>query len=120
MDHLNNREVGARGEVLAADFLRNNGFDLIERNYRYGNYGEIDIIARRNDLVIFAEVKNRRSQRHGGALYSISPRKKKSLKTAARAFIAARPEFNRPEITFRFDLISISDDAIEWIEDMFR
>jgi putative endonuclease len=116
----NNHEVGARGENLAADFLRSNDFQIIERNYRYGKYGEIDIIARKSGLIIFTEVKNRRSQRHGGALYSISSRKKKSLKSAARAFIAARPEFNRPDITFRFDLISVSEDAIDWIEDMFR
>lgn len=120
MGPVNNREMGARGEDLAAGFLRDRGFELIERNYRFGRYGEIDIIARRGDLVIFAEVKNRRSERHGGALYSISSRKKSSLKTAARAFIAERPDYNRPEITFRFDLVSISDDAVEWIEDMFR
>lgn len=120
MGSLNNRELGSRGEDLAADFLRNRGFECVERNYRFGRYGEIDIIARRGDLVVFAEVKNRRSQRHGGALYSISARKKRSLKTTARAFIAGRPDYDRPGITFRFDLIAISDDAVDWIEDMFR
>ena len=96
MDHLHNRELGAEGEERAADFLGKNSFSIIERNYRFGKYGEIDIIARQGDLVIFAEVKNRGTERYGGALYSISPRKKKSLKTAARAFIAAASGYNLP------------------------
>jgi len=119
-DGCHNRDFGTDGEDRAADFLEKNRFSILERNYRFGRYGEIDIIARREDLVIFAEVKNRGTERYGGALYSISARKKKSLKTTARAFLASSPEHDRPGTTFRFDLISVRDDAIEWIEDMFR
>ena len=120
LDHLHNRKFGSAGEDRAADFLETNQFNIIARNYRFGRYGEIDIIARKENLVIFAEVKHRGTERYGGALYSISARKKKSLKTAARAFISASPDYDRPEITFRFDMISIQDNSIEWIEDMFR
>ena len=119
-ENLHNRNLGNEGEDRAAAYLEKNRFSIIARNYRFGKYGEIDIIARKGDLVIFAEVKSRGTERYGGALYSISAKKKNSLKTAARAFIAAAPEFNRPAITFRFDLISIRNDSIEWIEDMFR
>ncbi len=117
---MHNRDFGSDGEDCAADFLQTNQFSIIARNYRFGRYGEIDIIARKGDLVIFAEVKHRGTERYGGALYSISARKKKSLTTTARAFISASQDYDRPGITFRFDLISIQDDAIEWIEDMFR
>lgn len=120
MEHLHNHDMGAGGEKIAADFLLSKNYSIIERNYRFSTYGEIDIIAGKDDLIIFVEVKNRSSERYGGALYSISNKKKSSLKTAARAFIAARPEYNRNEITFRFDLISVTADSIEWIEDMFR
>ena len=119
-DHLHNRKFGSDGEDRAAAFLETNQFSIIARNYRFGKYGEIDIIARKGDLVIFAEVKHRGTERYGGALYSISARKKKSLKTAARAFISVSPDIDLPRITFRFDLISIQDNTIEWIEDMFR
>jgi putative endonuclease len=119
-DHLHNRDFGSEGEDRAAVFLEKNRFAIIARNYRFGKYGEIDIIARRGNLVIFVEVKHRGTERYGGALYSISSKKKKSLKTAAKAFISASPDYDRPEITFRFDLVSIQDDSIEWIEDMFR
>lgn len=119
-DRFHNRDFGSEGEDRAAAFLEKNRFIILVRNYRFGRYGEIDIIARRDDLVVFAEVKNRGAERYGGALYSISARKKKSLKTAARAFLAASSEHDRPGITFRFDLISVRDEAIEWVEDMFR
>lgn len=120
MSSFHNRDLGAGGEELAAEFLAGKNFQVIERNYRFGASGEIDIIARRDTCVIFVEVKNRSSDRFGGALYSISAKKKRSLKTAARSFIASRPEYNSPEYTFRFDLISIRDGGIDWIEDMFR
>jgi len=115
-----NRDLGAGGEDAAADFLISKNFSVIERNYRYGKSGEIDIIAQRGDLIVFVEVKNRISGRYGGALYSIGNKKKTSLKRTARAFIASRPEYNRKELTFRFDLISITVNSIDWIEDMFR
>ncbi|HNW30001.1 MAG TPA: YraN family protein [Spirochaetota bacterium] len=119
-DRFHNRNFGSDGEDRAADFLEKKQFNILERNYRHGRYGEIDIIARSGDLVVFAEVKRRGAERYGGALYSISRKKRNSLKTAAQSFLAANPEYNRPGITFRFDLISIRDNAIEWIEDMFR
>jgi putative endonuclease len=115
-----NRELGTGGEDAAAAFLISKNFSIIERNFRYGKTGEIDIIARRGDLVVFVEVKSRSSARYGGALYSIGSKKKASLKKAAGAFIASRPEYNRKELTFRFDLISVTAGSIDWLEDMFR
>ncbi|MBN2159106.1 MAG: YraN family protein [Spirochaetes bacterium] len=120
MNAYHNRDLGAGGEELAVEFLEGRNFRVIERNYRYGKSGEIDIIARRDTCIIFVEVKNRISDRFGGALYSISAKKKRNLKAAARSFIASRPEYDSPEYIFRFDLISIRDGGIDWIEDMFR
>lgn len=115
-----NRDMGTGGEFRAAAFLEERKFSILAKNFRCGKYGEIDIIARRDSLVLFVEVKNRASVRFGGALYSISKKKMNSLKVTARAFIAAHPEFNDPGLTFRFDMISISGTATDWIEDMFR
>jgi putative endonuclease len=120
VDRRHNQDLGASGEDRAAAYLAQNNFHVIERNFRYGKTGEIDIIAIRDGLVIFVEVKKRASERFGGALYSISPKKKRNIKAAARAFIAARPEYNLPAYTFRFDLISIAGGSVEWVEDMFR
>ncbi|HOD15420.1 MAG TPA: YraN family protein [Spirochaetota bacterium] len=115
-----NRELGAGGEESAAAYLSDRQFTIIKRNYRFGKYGEIDIIAGRGMLVIFVEVKSRSSERFGGALYSISARKKQSLKTAARAFIQENTQYNDPAYTFRFDMISVYGRTIDWIEDIFR
>src|SRR4030042_100978 len=108
MDVPHNRRLSVNGEDRAASFLEENRFTIIERNYRFGKFGEIDIIASQGPLIVFAEVKSRSSKRFGGALYSISKKKKKSLKTTAKAFIAAHPQYNRPEYMFRFDLIAIT------------
>jgi putative endonuclease len=115
-----NRELGADGEESAAAYLSNKQFTIIERNYRFGKYGEIDIIAGMDMLVIFVEVKSRSSERFGGALYSISTKKKQRLKTAARAFIQENPQYNDPAYTFRFDMIAVSGGTIDWIKDIFR
>ncbi len=120
MGSSRNFSLGADGEGLAARFLIERGFRIVERNYRFGRHGEIDIIAEKDDLVIFVEVKHRTTGRYGGALYSIGTKKKGSIKTVARAFLAARPDLNLPGTTFRFDLISVGGGAIDWVEDMFR
>ncbi len=115
-----NRDIGEAGESLAAAFLGEKQFNIIKRNFRFGKSGEIDIIAQKGGLVVFAEVKSRESEKFGGALYSISGKKKRSLKTVAKAFLSAHPEYNCPEFTFRFDLLSISGNSVDWIEDIFR
>ena len=120
MNRESSRDLGTSGENRAAAFLAERGFDIIGRNFRWSKTGEIDIIARKGSLLIFVEVKSRLSEKFGGALYSISRKKKKSLKTTARAFLSLHPEYDRPDYMCRFDLISIEDDAIECIEDMFR
>jgi putative endonuclease len=114
------RELGVRGENRATSFLIERGFGILMRNFRYGRSGEIDIVAIKDDLVVFVEVKNRMSGAFGGALYSISGKKKRSMRLAAKAFVSFHPEYNCPEYTFRFDLISIRDNAVEWVEDILR
>jgi putative endonuclease len=113
-------ELGSRGEERAAAFLCERGFSIIERNFRAGRGGEIDIIARRGDLIVFVEVKRRLSDRFGGSLYAVTEAKKRRIRAVARSFLALRAGYHRPGYTFRFDLIAIQGDEIQWIEDMFR
>ncbi len=75
MRDRNFRRVGAGGEDRAASFLESRGFEIIERNYRFGRAGEIDLIARRGDLLVFVEVKSRNTPVYGGPLYAINARK---------------------------------------------
>ncbi len=120
MNDLYRKKFGAEGEERAAVFLQEKGFSIIERNYRAGKIGEIDIIAVKKDLVVFAEVKSRSGDAFGGGIYSINESKKRHLRTAARVFLASHPSYNTKEYTFRFDLILVSKDKIELIDDIIR
>ncbi len=117
---FNAREFGSGGEDIAADFLEKKGFSILERNYRAGRRGEIDIIARNGDLVIFVEVKRRRSDIFGGAFHAISPSKKKTLRYIASVYLTTHANLNIPGILFRFDLLSIESGSIEWVQDILR
>ena len=80
MNDLYRKNFGAEGEERAATFLQEKGFSIIERNYRAGRIGEIDIIALKKDLVVFAEVKSRSGDAFGGGIYSINETKKRHIK----------------------------------------
>lgn len=111
--------LGKAGEEEAADFLKREGFSIMERNVRCGRNGEIDIVAAMESLIVFVEVKKRRGGRFGGALYSISERKKHSLRKNAQWFIASRSIADR-DIVFRFDLLAIEGERITWVQDILR
>ena len=120
MNDFYRKKFGAEGEGKAAAFLEENGFAIIERNYRAGKIGEIDIIAIKKDLIVFAEVKSRSGDAFGGGIYSINETKKRHLRTASRVFLASHPLYNTKEYTFRFDLLLVSGDKVEWIDDIIR
>jgi len=113
-------KTGSDAENSASEFFQKNGFEILEKNFRFGRYGEIDIIARKGDLILFVEVKSRKTDRFGGAIRSISQKKKKSLKATARHFLVMNPFFNSRDFSLRFDMISIENDSLEWIQDIFR
>ncbi|MPZ99332.1 MAG: YraN family protein [Dehalococcoidia bacterium] len=98
------RRLGEAGERLAADYLQNQGYRIVERNVRRRE-GEIDLIAvQDNGTLVFVEVKLRRSSRTGGAIQSISPAKEARLRTLAEAYIAEHPDL--PE-DLRIDVVAI-------------
>ncbi|MCX7677737.1 MAG: YraN family protein [Spirochaetes bacterium] len=118
---MNARELGTKGEVLACRFFENKGFEILSKNFRFGRTGEIDLIVRKGNLIVFVEVKNRRTDLYGGALYAISPSKIKKLKVVAEAFLRLNPDLKKnPNLIFRFDLLAIHNDNCEWVEDIFR
>jgi len=120
MDDHYRQEVGREGEELACNYLQQKGYEVLERNYRAGKTGEIDIIARRENLVVFAEVKTRNSEAFGGGIYSISQAKKKSLKRSAEYYLVKNSEIYTKDITFRFDLILVHGGKAECVEDILR
>ena len=105
MEQTNKKTIGQEGEDIAAEYLVNNGFEMITRNYRYG-HGEIDIIVKdkSNNHLVFVEVKTRKNLEYGEPEYAITKSKIKQLKKIADAYVY---EKDFKEIECRFDVIAI-------------
>ncbi len=110
---------GRNGEDEAAALLANKGFNIIERNYRFGK-GEIDIIAEVNDELVFVEVKFRSSESYGHPIYALSVSKQKQIIRVAKGYIYER---NIVDKIIRFDAVTIYENSgsteIEHIENAF-
>ena len=120
MPDLYRKSCGRDGEDCASAYLEENGFEILERNYFAGKTGEIDIVARRGDLVVFAEVKARNSNAFGGGIYSISQSKKKTMRRSAEYYLVKNSTLNTKDITFRFDLILVQGGKVECVEYILR
>jgi putative endonuclease len=116
---LKARSVGAWGEDLALRYLVRRGYRLVERNYRTRR-GEIDLILRKEETLVFVEVKLRRGTGFGDPLEAVTPRKQATLRYLAERYLADRkPDFD----TVRFDVVGILAGReglrIDHVEDAF-
>ena len=104
-----NQHYGTLGEQEAKQFLAEQGYHVIAQNWRYGRYGELDLIAIAPEsaapMVCFIEVKTRTSSRFGLAEEAISPRKQQTMLLLAEAYLVAHPQWANHNI--RFDVIVI-------------
>jgi putative endonuclease len=106
-DRLSTAGKGARGEAEAAAFLEARGWTVLARNFRTRS-GEIDLIARSGDEVVFVEVKSWRSVPREELGRSIGPRKQARIARAARQFLSRRPELAGARL--RFDVIFLGGE----------
>ncbi|TPE45412.1 YraN family protein [Pontibacter mangrovi] len=109
--------TGQTGEQLAAAYLQQQGFVILRQNYRYKR-AEVDIIAQKDRLLVFVEVKTRSTDRYGYPEDAVNARKEALLLSAAEEFIL-QEEWPHE---VRFDIISVtltSPPAIHHIEDAF-
>ena len=95
--------AGLRGEDLACAELRRRGYAITARRYR-SRYGEIDIIAERDDTIVFVEVKARTTARRGTAAESVPAWKRRRLGAIALGWLAAT---HRAHARCRFDVVAI-------------
>ncbi|HEV8356093.1 MAG TPA: YraN family protein [Gemmatimonadales bacterium] len=98
---------GYAGERAAMAYLLGQGWRIEAHRFRLGHH-DLDLIARRGDLVAFVEVKARRSRRFGLAAEAVGPRKRAVLLRLAELW---RVRFGRPSDRYRFDLIAVEDGA---------
>ena len=113
---MTTRDTGIAAEELAAHYLAERGLAIVGRNYRC-RLGEIDLIARDGDMLVFVEVRLRSSARFGGALASITAIKQRKLIAAAGLYLSRLPRTPR----CRFDAIlldALDGRRIEWLRNV--
>ena len=113
---MNKRKTGQEQEVKAACFLKTQGYQILERNYRCKK-GEIDLIAREGQYLVFVEVKYRKNARNGYPEEAVDTRKQKKIRETAAYYVYK----NRiPEYTpMRFDVVAVLDGEFKQIKDAF-
>ena len=103
---MKRRDVGIRGEKLAGDFLKKRGYRIWETNYRCPE-GEIDIIAKHKDSLVFIEVRTKKSLEFGSPEESITPAKMERLRSVAARYRQTRD--NLPA-SWRIDVVAVELD----------
>jgi len=96
--------LGELGETLACDELRRRGYAILERRYRT-RYGEIDVVARHGEVLVFVEVKTRVSDAFGSGAEAVTGYKQRRVARMAADFLARRRIQDRP---CRFDVVSVA------------
>ncbi len=100
---MRRRDTGIQGEKLAKDFLKKQGYHIIETNYRCPE-GEIDVVARHKDFVVFIEVRTKKSLEFGSPEESITPAKMARLR--ATAYHYQQTHNNLPP-SWRIDVVAV-------------
>lgn len=111
-------ELGKKGEQLAVDFLLKNNYNIIERNYRFEK-AEVDIIAKKDEILAIVEVKTRSTTDFGNPQDFVKPKQIKNLVKAVDEYVTE----NDLDVEVRFDIIAIVKEkkgfAIEHLENAF-
>ena len=98
-----NKAIGAYGETIARDFLTTNGYKILDMNYR-NRYGEIDIICKNNNIIIFCEIKSRYTDTFGSPIESITYYKQRQIIKLSEIYLLYKKYQN---YNVRYDVIEI-------------
>jgi putative endonuclease len=116
MTPRHHQRLGSRGEALAAAWYRAAGYEVVARNWRC-RAGEIDLVVRRGDELVFCEVKSRTSDRFGVPAEAITTAKQQRMRVLAAHFLAESGTGGGCRV--RFDVASVVDGRIQVIEAAF-
>ncbi len=100
---MNNREFGTIGEEKACEYLRENGYEILERNKHFSKLCEVDIIAKYKKKIIFIEVKTRKTDTYGSPLEAITKTKYNNIKTGVLSYLK-----NNKIKEYQIDVIGIT------------
>ncbi len=116
-------QVGQQAEETALRFLLRQGFQLVAQNY-HCPLGELDLVVVQDHLLVFVEVRQRKSGVFGSAAASVTPSKQRKIIKTSAVFLQSFPEFE--SFDCRFDVIAIDrsvqfgdSKSMEWIEGAF-
>ncbi len=105
---MGNRRLGDWGERVARLYLLARGYRLVERSWRAGRLGEIDLILRRGEILAFVEVKTRRGRRHGRPEEAVGVAKQRRILLLAEAYHASLPRISPlRRLQIRLDVVAI-------------
>ncbi len=113
---MNTKSKGSKGEDIAADYLAQNGCEILQRNY-YIRGGEIDIICKDGEAVVFCEVKLRNSDKFGVPSEAVGISKQKRISKAALDYAYKNKTIDE---NYRFDIIEIYNGKINHIRNAFE
>ena len=113
----NKRETGSAYERLAADFLEKRGCRILKMNYR-NRFGEIDLVGKDGDDLVFFEVKERRTGQAGSASEAVTLSKQKKICAVSDTYRFM--EKVSPDTQIRYDVIAIDGNKINWIKNAFE
>ena len=113
----NRRQTGARYEKLAAEYLTEHGYEILEYNYR-NRTGEIDLVAKDGEYLCFVEVKYRRDTSSGSPLEAVGRRKQQNISKVAKYYLLTH---GYSEWTpCRFDVVGITGEKFELVKNAFE
>jgi putative endonuclease len=113
--------LGTRGENLACQFLRKRGYKILYRNFKGRTGGEIDVVCRHRDTLVFVEVKTRTREDFGRPLDAVNREKRNRI---ARGGLAWLRLLDDPDVLFRFDVVEViiaegAEPRLEILENAF-
>ena len=111
----NKRQVGTEKEKLAGAYLEKNGYEIIEYNFRC-RQGEIDIIAKDGEYIVFCEVKYRSGTKSGTPFDAVDYKKQMKISRCALFYITKQ---KLADIPCRFDVVSVTDSEIKVLKNAF-
>ena len=120
--HSYNKDIGSFGEALARDYLISKGYKILNMNFR-NKFGEIDNICKKNNLLIFCEIKSRYSNSFGSPIESITCYKQKQIIKLSELYLISKKYYN---FNVRYDIIEVifntitSSHIINHVQDAFR
>jgi putative endonuclease len=108
--------TGALGEQMATEYLVAKNYNIVSRNVFFPNVGELDIVAKDGQTLVFIEVRTRADNMFGHPLETLTKAKQLKIVKASRRYIQ---EYKIPASSYRYDVIAILNDNIEHIVDAF-